>query len=227
MFIVLSGYAPFASETNDIDELFDQILSGKVEFNEEYWSETSVEAKNLILSMLNIDIERRFTAEQVINHCWIKNDISTFTYEDRQASPLENDGQMYGHYTYLSEGSNLSSLYEEEQLNASNNLAAKLHHHNEAGLGAGYQHHHFKSNGQSNKSSHHANAVQTANNFNPIDHPNENGGNEPKLSNSSRIGKGHHLLLKNDASSDADSNSNSNTLIDSDVSNSSNSFASG
>lgn len=72
MFIVLSGYAPFSSETNDIDELFDQILSGKVEFNEEYWSETSVEAKNLILSMLNIDIESRFTAEQVINHCWIK-----------------------------------------------------------------------------------------------------------------------------------------------------------
>lgn len=71
MFIVLSGYAPFSSETNDIDELFDQILSGKVEFNEEYWNDISVEAKELISSMLNIDIERRLTAEQVMNHCWI------------------------------------------------------------------------------------------------------------------------------------------------------------
>lgn len=133
---------------------------------------------------------------------------------------------MYGHYAYLSEGSNLSSLYEEEQLNASSNLAAKLH--NENSLGPGYQHHHFKSNGQNNKSGHQSSATQAVNNFNQIaiDHQNENGGNEPKLSNSSRIGKGHHLLLKNDASSDADSNSNSNTLIDSDVSNSSNSFAS-
>ena len=72
MFIVLSGYAPFSSETNDIDELFDQILSGKVEFNEEYWSDISIEAKDLICSMLNIDIEHRFTAEQVINHSFIK-----------------------------------------------------------------------------------------------------------------------------------------------------------
>lgn len=72
MFIVLSGYAPFSSETNDIDELFDQILSGKVEFNEEYWNEISLEAKDLILKMLNIDIDRRYTAEQVLNHNWMK-----------------------------------------------------------------------------------------------------------------------------------------------------------
>ena len=117
----------------------------------------------------------------------------------------------------------MSSLYEEEQLNASNNLAGKLHHHNEnKGMGAGY--HHFKSNSQVTKN--HNGGTQATNNFNQIaiDHQNES--NEPKLTNSSRIGKGHHLLLKTDASSDADSNSNSNTLIDSDVSNSSNSFAS-
>lgn len=81
MFIVLSGYAPFSSETNDIDELFDQILSGKVEFNEEYWCDVSVEAKNLICSMLNIDIERRFTAEQVMNHCWIKVRFFVIVYK--------------------------------------------------------------------------------------------------------------------------------------------------
>ena len=153
----------------------------------------------------------------------LQNDISTFTYEEnlRPASPLENGSQVYGHYAYLSEGSNLSSLYGEEQLNASGNLAGKLHHHNENISGAGYQHH-FKSNGPSNKGGHHSSAAQATNNFNQIDHKNEC--NEPKLTSGSRIGKGHHLLLKNDASSDADSNSN--TLIDSDVSNSSNSFAS-
>lgn len=72
MFICLSGFAPFSSETNDIDELFDQILSGKVEFNDEYWGDISLEAKNLICNMLNVDTERRFNAEQVINHSWIK-----------------------------------------------------------------------------------------------------------------------------------------------------------
>lgn len=119
----------------------------------------------------------------------------------------------YENCVYLSTLSNLSSLYEEEQLNTVNNLTSKLHH-NETPV-----YHHF--NGNKNNLN---NASQATNggNFNqmPIDHKIDN--NENKLTNSSRINKGHPLL-KTDAASDG---SNSNTLIDSDVSNSSNSFAS-
>ena len=100
----------------------------------------------------------------------------------------------------------MSSLYEEEQLNTSNNLTTKLHNNETA------NYHHF--NGQ-NKQINHLNQVQS------IDHKNEISKNNDLANSRINQHKGH-LLLKNDASD----GSNSNTLIDSDVSNSSNSFAS-
>lgn len=44
-YILLCGFPPFRSEKNQQDELFEQILLGKLEFPAPYWDNISVSAK--------------------------------------------------------------------------------------------------------------------------------------------------------------------------------------
>lgn len=78
-FILLCGYPPFTSENeNNQDELFDAILAGDFQFSPPFWSKISQEAKNLIKSMLTVDPDKRFTAEQVFTHPWTMGTSSNF-----------------------------------------------------------------------------------------------------------------------------------------------------
>ncbi|KAI9250192.1 kinase-like domain-containing protein [Phascolomyces articulosus] len=72
MFTLLSGYTPFWGE--DQASLFESIMSGKYEFDEEYWSEISDSAKNLIDCLLTFDPSKRITAKEGLEHPWIKGD---------------------------------------------------------------------------------------------------------------------------------------------------------
>lgn len=72
MYILLCGFPPFVSQTNNQDELFDQILTGRFEFMSPYWDEISEPAKDLIKGMLQVDVSERFTALQVLNHPWLE-----------------------------------------------------------------------------------------------------------------------------------------------------------
>ena len=71
LFILLCGYPPFVSPTNDQEELFDAILAGTFEFASPYWDDASESAKDLITLMLHVDPELRFSAAQVLQHPWI------------------------------------------------------------------------------------------------------------------------------------------------------------
>ena len=44
-YILLCGFPPFTSATNDQEELFDKIVAGKFEFLVPYWDEISEPAK--------------------------------------------------------------------------------------------------------------------------------------------------------------------------------------
>ncbi|ESO09815.1 hypothetical protein HELRODRAFT_194983 [Helobdella robusta] len=70
-YILLCGYPPFSSDIDDQDELFDQIQSGKYEFESPYWDHVTEEAKGLINDMLDIDPKKRLTASDVFHHDWI------------------------------------------------------------------------------------------------------------------------------------------------------------
>ena len=70
-YILLCGYPPFVSPTNDQEELFDAILAGTFEFASPYWDDASESAKDLITLMLHVDPELRFSAAQVLQHPWI------------------------------------------------------------------------------------------------------------------------------------------------------------
>lgn len=75
MYVLLCGYPPFYARSRQ--DLFRQIRTGKVTFDDSYWKDISSEAKELIMSMLLVDPAKRYTAKQVLEHAWISIANST------------------------------------------------------------------------------------------------------------------------------------------------------
>jgi len=71
MFVMLCGYPPFFGE-NDSDVLA-KVRLGNFSFNAADWKNISEDAKNLIRNLLKMNPRDRYTAEQTLNHEWIKN----------------------------------------------------------------------------------------------------------------------------------------------------------
>lgn len=67
--------------TIDQPALFESIISGEYEYEEEYWSDISPLAKSFIDSLLVRPAEKRPTAEQALSHPWFRSmldqDMST------------------------------------------------------------------------------------------------------------------------------------------------------
>ncbi|OZJ06237.1 hypothetical protein BZG36_00835 [Bifiguratus adelaidae] len=70
-YVILCGYSPFWGE--DQAALFESILSGEYQFDEEYWSDVSKEAKDFIRGLLILDPSKRMPAQGALQHPWIKN----------------------------------------------------------------------------------------------------------------------------------------------------------
>ncbi|KAM7366566.1 hypothetical protein PAMP_015999 [Pampus punctatissimus] len=94
-------------ENNVQEELFDQILKGKLEFPSPDWDTVSLTAKMLISQMLQVNVDARFTAEEVLSHPWVtdeapvdSNTVSTEeqtsgeTLEPEQESPILETKQV-------------------------------------------------------------------------------------------------------------------------------------
>lgn len=78
-YILLFGYPPFTSKNeSNQDELFDAILAGDFQFPTQKSLNISNEAKNLIKSMLTVNPEERYTAEQVLKNPWTRGESSNF-----------------------------------------------------------------------------------------------------------------------------------------------------
>ncbi|KAM6985958.1 serine/threonine-protein kinase DCLK1a [Aplochiton taeniatus] len=73
-YILLCGFPPFRGSSEDQEVLFDQILMGQLEFPLPYWDQVSDSAKELIGSMLEVEVDQRYTALQVLEHPWVTND---------------------------------------------------------------------------------------------------------------------------------------------------------
>ena len=72
LYIMLSGYPPYDGETQD--EIFEAILKGEVDFDDEVWKDITDEAKDLILNLLTTE-ENRLTAKQALKHPWFKKSL--------------------------------------------------------------------------------------------------------------------------------------------------------
>ncbi|XP_036392257.1 serine/threonine-protein kinase DCLK1b isoform X2 [Megalops cyprinoides] len=73
-YILLCGFPPFRGSSDDQEALFDQILMGQLDFPLPYWDNVSDTAKELITSMLQVEVDQRYTALQVLDHPWVNDD---------------------------------------------------------------------------------------------------------------------------------------------------------
>ncbi|XP_037116176.1 serine/threonine-protein kinase DCLK2-like [Syngnathus acus] len=92
-YILLCGFPPFRSENNIQEELFDQILRGKLEFPSPDWDAISLPAKMLISQMLQVNVDARFTADEVLSHPWVSDDAPVDSgNEEPSATEKESPG---------------------------------------------------------------------------------------------------------------------------------------
>ncbi|KAL4647759.1 serine/threonine-protein kinase DCLK1-like isoform X1 [Arapaima gigas] len=73
-YILLCGFPPFRGSSDDQEALFDQILMGQLDFPLPYWDSVSDSAKELITCMLQVEVDQRYTALQVLDHPWVNDD---------------------------------------------------------------------------------------------------------------------------------------------------------
>jgi calcium-dependent protein kinase len=71
MYVMLCGYPPFFGESDA--EVLSKVRLGNFSFNAADWKNISEDAKNLIRMLLKMNPRDRYTAEQSLNHEWIKN----------------------------------------------------------------------------------------------------------------------------------------------------------
>jgi len=88
MYVILCGYPPFYGET-DADVLT-KVRLGNFTFNAADWKNVSEDAKNLIRMLLKMNPRDRYTAEQSLNHVWVKNKAPKSKNVDLQSSFVDN-----------------------------------------------------------------------------------------------------------------------------------------
>eukprot|EP01110_Echinostelium_bisporum_P011505 TRINITY_DN53_c0_g2_i1.p1 TRINITY_DN53_c0_g2~~TRINITY_DN53_c0_g2_i1.p1 ORF type:complete len:338 (+),score=65.33 TRINITY_DN53_c0_g2_i1:99-1112(+) len=71
-YILLCGYTPFYADTHH--ELFKKITNLDYEFLSPEWDDISDNGKDFIQKLLVGDPTKRLTAEQCLNHSWLKNE---------------------------------------------------------------------------------------------------------------------------------------------------------
>ncbi|KAK6118057.1 hypothetical protein DH2020_048222 [Rehmannia glutinosa] len=83
LYILLSGIPPFWGKTKS--RIFDAVRAADLRFPSNPWDFISDSAKELIKGMLCTDTSRRLTAQQVLEHSWVRDIL-----------PLPRDPSKYG-----------------------------------------------------------------------------------------------------------------------------------
>lgn len=70
-YILLCGYPPFYGDTDP--EILRSVKSGKFDFPSPDWDDITREGKDIITQMLKLDPAKRPSAEQLVDHRWLKD----------------------------------------------------------------------------------------------------------------------------------------------------------
>lgn len=82
LYILLCGYPPFNG--NNDQEICEAVRRGKYSLNTPEWSVISDEAKTLIKNMLQVDINKRYSAQQVMEHAWMEQHTDRKVQDSKQ-----------------------------------------------------------------------------------------------------------------------------------------------
>jgi len=69
LFLLLGGYLPF--DDQDEDKVFERTRNGQYFFHPSYWKLVSKVAKDLVTKLLTVNANKRFTAEEALQHEWM------------------------------------------------------------------------------------------------------------------------------------------------------------
>lgn len=72
LYMLLGGYPPFYEPEDDQKTMFRKIVNAEYQFHPENWEEVSLEAKDLVTALLTLDVKRRLTVDQALDHPWLK-----------------------------------------------------------------------------------------------------------------------------------------------------------
>ncbi|XP_029007103.1 serine/threonine-protein kinase DCLK2 isoform X2 [Betta splendens] len=103
-YILLCGFPPFRSDSNMQEDLFDQILLGRLFFPSPYWDNVTDSAKELIGKMLQVKVEARYTADDVLSHPWVTEDVVMETN-----MKMEVSGKLKTHFNTAAKHSNTTA----------------------------------------------------------------------------------------------------------------------
>uniref|UniRef100_A0A3P8UPQ1 Serine/threonine-protein kinase DCLK2 n=1 Tax=Cynoglossus semilaevis TaxID=244447 RepID=A0A3P8UPQ1_CYNSE len=103
-YILLCGFPPFRSDSNLQEDLFDQILEGRLDFPSPYWDNITDSAKELIGKMLQVDTEARYTAEDVLTHPWVTDEVVT-----ENNMKMEVTGKLKTHFNTVPKQNNTTA----------------------------------------------------------------------------------------------------------------------
>ncbi|KAJ6026694.1 uncharacterized protein N7446_004704 [Penicillium canescens] len=82
LYICLCGFPPFSDELNTLENpytLAQQIKLGKFDYPSPYWDSVGDPALDLIDRMLTVDIEKRITVDQCLEHPWMTGKYPSVT----------------------------------------------------------------------------------------------------------------------------------------------------
>ncbi len=95
MYILLSGKPPFNGSD---EEIYDKIQLGKFDIKSDNWMFVSQDAKDLIIQMLELNTEKRISAENALSHIWFKKlkikDKITSIGNDKLKKSIQNIRQF-------------------------------------------------------------------------------------------------------------------------------------
>jgi len=104
-YILLCGFPPFYSES--VPEVFEQIMKAEYDYPEEYWDEISAEAKDFIDHLLVVDLSKRLTAEQSLNHPWLRQSSK------KKSTPLGKLQQKMNNWIHVRKEQSKTSVKKE------------------------------------------------------------------------------------------------------------------
>lgn len=74
LYMLLGGYPPFYEPEDDQKTMFRKIVNAEYDFHPENWEGVSQEARDLVTGLLTLDVKKRLTIDQALDHPWLKKD---------------------------------------------------------------------------------------------------------------------------------------------------------